>query len=285
MQNQIVLVAETGSDLTPAQARQYGIRLVPMHVTFGDQTLEDGTFPPERICQYYRSTGRLPRTSGCAPADFARVFDAIHAEYPEAHILHLAYSAVTTCSFQSAQIAAEGRGYVTSIDTMQVAGGQAAILLRTAQLLQRRPELTPAQAAAAAMGLIGRARTCFVPETLAYLRAGGRVSNAAYLGSQLLGLHPVIELQEGRLVASRRYRGEMAAVAARLIRDYAGCYALEKEELWLLYGCGLAPEVRRAAVQAAQSCGFERLHWVQTGGVITTHGGPGAFGLAGFVDL
>lgn len=282
MDPKIILVAETGSDLSPALARAYGIRLVPMHVAFGTQTLDDGSFPPEKISDYYRATGRLPRTSGCSPEDFATVFDAIHAQHPQAHILYLAYSAVTTCSFQSAQIAAEGRDYITLMDTMQASAGQAAILQRMALLLQETPDLDPGQAAAAAMDLIGRARFCFMPDNLNYLRAGGRVSNAAYLGSRVLGLHPVIEFQEGQLIAARKYRGKMAALAARLIQDYAERYNLERDHLWLVYSHGLSEEVRCAAERCAKSCGFKQAEWVRTGGVITTHGGPGAFGLAGF---
>ena len=41
----IVLVAETGSDIPVETAKQYGIHLVPMHVSFGTITLDDGTFP------------------------------------------------------------------------------------------------------------------------------------------------------------------------------------------------------------------------------------------------
>lgn len=279
---ELILMAETGCDLTPAQAREHGIYLVPMHVTVGGRTLDDGSIPPEKLCEAYRATGRLPRTSGCSPEDFAKAFDAVHAQHPQAHILYLAYSAVTTCSFQSAQIAAEGRDYITLIDTKQASAGQAAILLRMAGLLRRQPRPDPAQAAAAAIGLIQRARFCFVPGSLDYLRAGGRVSNASYLGSLVLGLHPMIEFQDGQLVAARRYRGQMAALAPRLIRDYTAQYELEKDRLWLVRSCGLDTETQRAAEQCARSCGFEQVDWVQTGGVITAHSGPGAFGLAGF---
>lgn len=121
-----------------------------------------------------------------------------------------------------------------------------------------------------------------MPDSLDYLRAGGRVSNAAYLGSRVLGLHPVIEFRDGRLVAARKYRGQMAALAPRLIRDYTAQYELEKDRLWLVRSCGLDAETQRAAEQCARSCGFEQIDWVQTGGVITAHSGPGAFGLAGF---
>ena len=86
----IILVAETGSDVTPELAAQYNIQIVPMHVAFDGQTLDDGAFPVQKICDYYQQTGKLPTTSGSTPDDFTRVFDAIHAQHPEAHILYLA---------------------------------------------------------------------------------------------------------------------------------------------------------------------------------------------------
>ena len=101
----IILVAETGSDITPELASQHNIQLIPMHVSFDTETFDDGSFPVQKICDYYHSTGKLPRTSGSSPEDFTQAFDRIHDQYPEAQILYLAYSAVTTCSYQSALIA------------------------------------------------------------------------------------------------------------------------------------------------------------------------------------
>lgn len=49
----IILVAETGSDITPELASKYGIRIVPMHVTFDNETLDEGSFPPDQIRDYY----------------------------------------------------------------------------------------------------------------------------------------------------------------------------------------------------------------------------------------
>lgn len=135
----IILVAETGADIPTHEAERYGIHIVPMHVSFGSEPRDDGAFPPEEICTYYEQTHELPKTSGSTPEDFRSVFDDIHDRYPEAQILYLTYSAVTTCSYQSAQIAAEGRNYVTSLDTKAVAAGQCSIVLRMAQLLERHP--------------------------------------------------------------------------------------------------------------------------------------------------
>ena len=98
MNKNIVLLAETGSDITPEIAKEYGIYIVPMHVQMGDITKDDGTFPPEEVCVYYERTGKVPKTSGSTPEDFEIILEKIHNENPDKHILYLAYSAVTTCS-------------------------------------------------------------------------------------------------------------------------------------------------------------------------------------------
>lgn len=280
-----VLVAETGSDIPPALAKKYGISIVPMHVTLGDRTLDDGAFPPEEVCAYYERTGTLPKTSGCSPEDFARVFAAIHIAHPKAQILHLAYSAATTVSYHSAKIAAEGLDYVTSIDTKHVSVGQAAIVLSLAEYLERHSEAAHTQALAAAEDLSRRARMGFIPDDLEYLRAGGRINNVVYyLGGQLLHLHPLVEVLDGKLVATKKYRGKMANVAAKLVREYSEENRLQKDRLWLLSTPGLSEEVRRAAEGAARDCGFGEVVWLKSGCVITTHGGPGAIAVAGFAE-
>ena len=280
--NSIILVAETGSDLTPELAAQYNIQIVPMHVAFDSTPMDDGSFHPQKIVDYYQQSGKLPTTSGSTPEDFVKMFDEIHAKWPEAQILYLAYSAVTTCSYQSAQIAAEGRDYITSIDTQHVSIGQGLIVVEVAKYLQANPDATIEEAAEFARRTAKRANMCFLPDNLAFLRAGGRVSNAAYLGSRILSLHPCIEILDGKLLATKKYRGKMEKVAAQLIRDYAESYHLQRRELWLVHTVGLSEEVRQAVEAAAQECGFAELRWILANGVITTHGGPAAFGLAGF---
>lgn len=277
----IILVAESGSDITPELAARYHIHVVPMHVAFDTEVLNDGEFPVQKICDYYNEAGKLPTTSGCAPEDFVEAFDRIHAAYPEVQILYLAYSAVTTCSYQSAVIAAEGRDYVTAIDTKQVSVGQAAVVVEVAKQLEAQPEMSISQAAELATDVISRANMCFLPDNLEFLRAGGRVSNVVCLGSRILSLHPCIEILDGKLIATKKYRGKMEKVAAQLVRDYAEQYDLDRGCIWMVYTVGLSNEVRRAVEAAAQECGFAEIQWVQANGVITTHGGPAAFGMAG----
>lgn len=280
--NNIILVAETGSDIPKDIAEQMGIFLVPMHVTMGNETFDDGTFPVEKICQYYNSTNKIPKTSGSSPEDFIRVFDEIHRLYPDKQILHLAYSSVTTCSYQSALIAAEDREYVTSIDTKQVSIGQGAIVIQTARYLKANPNVTMKELIKEVSRLCDLCQMFFIPNELEYLRAGGRVSNAVFIGGKILNIHPLIEIKNGYLVAKKKYRGKMERIVTKLIEEYSYLKNLDKKEVWLLWSIGLSDTVRRVAEDKVKEIGFEKIRWMQTGCVITTHGGPDSFGIVGF---
>ena len=280
--NHLILLAESGSDITPELAEANGIVIVPMHVSFGGETRDDGSFPVPEMFEFYKKHRELPRTSGCTPHDFEVVFERLDREYPGVPILYLAYSSSTTCSMQSALIAAQRRENFLALDTKCVAAGQAAVVLTIARLLREHPETTLEQAADAAKELIVRARMGFIPGDLDYLRAGGRVSNAAYLGAKILGIHPLIEIVDGKLISTRKYRGMMKRVVMQLTREFPAAQNLEKDALWLIYGAGLGEEVMRGVEELLHEQGYQNLTWVQTGCVIAAHSGPGSFGIVGF---
>lgn len=276
------MVAETGCDLTAEEAGRLGVYLVPMHVSLGHETRTDGSFPPEEVCAHYDKTGKVPQTSAASQYDFECVFDEIERLNPGASIVHLAYSAVTTASFHNALMAAAGSGYdVRCVDTKHVSVGQRAIVLAAVRLLREHPDMTPDLLCQAVEELSPRTHMTFVPQNLNYLRAGGRVSNAAALISGVLNLHPAIHVTDGKLVAGRKYRGNMVKVAQKLVRDEDEAHNFRRDCLWFIESPGLPDEVKRAAESEAGALGFENTEWVRTGCVITCHGGPGAFGVVG----
>lgn len=276
-----VILAETGADIPAELVEQYGIYIVPMHVSFGETTKADGSFPTDEVFRYYKASGTLPRTSGCNVSDFEKILKQIDEEHPESHILYLAYSASTTCSYQSAVIASEGRDNITLFDTQFVAAGQCLFVIQIARYLEQNPDAELSDIMEKLEEYRGRCRMGFFPGDLDYLRAGGRVSNVAYLGAKILSLNPLIELLDGKLIATRKYRGSMAKVARKLLAEFTEKYALSREILYFPYSPGLPDETRAALTEQAKALGFQEIRWVQTGSVVSTHSGPGAFGVAG----
>ena len=276
-----ILLAETGSDIPQELMDRYGVETVPMHVAFGSETKDDRTFPVTDIYDFFESTGKLTTTSGSTVGDFEVVFDRLQEKYPGKHILHLAYSAITTCSYQSAVIAAEDRENITSFDTKHVSAGQTLVILLLARYLEANPDATHAEVLTKAEELSRRVKMGFFPGDLAYLRAGGRVSNAAYLGAKILSLNPLIELMDGQLKATKKYRGKMDKVALDLLKEFPTANKLSKEILILVYSEGLKDSIHQAVTEQAKAMGFREILWVRTGGVVTTHCGPGGFGVCG----
>ena len=279
-----VIIAETGSDITKEMADKYGIYLVPMHVSFGSETKDDGSFPIEELFEYYEKTGDLPKTSASMPVDFEKVFDEIHEKMPQAHIIHLAYSKATTCSYQNAIIAAEGRDYVTSIDTKHVSAGQAIIVYAMAKHLEDNPQCTIEEIKAKVEQLAVECKMGFFPGDLAYLKAGGRVSNAAYIGAKLLNITPLIEVIDGTLQGTKKYHGSTKRIAKSFFKDFVTEKKLKKDQIAYVNALGLDDKVKKLLEELAIEYGFQDILWVSTGGVISSHSGPGGFGIAGFSE-
>lgn len=279
-----ILLVETGADVPKDIAERYSIFKVPMHVAFGDVTKDDGAFPISELFAYYQKNGKLPQTSGCVPQDFEKIFDDLHQRFPDKHILHLAYSAATTCSMQSAQIAAEGRDYVTSIDTKHVSAGQTLVTLAVARFLEENPDCPLETVVELVERLRKSCRMGFLPGDLIYLKAGGRVSNAAYLGAKLLNLHPLIEVRDGKLEATKKYRGGMAKIAPQVLEDFSQSQRLSKDILAFVYSQGFSSELKKQLTGQAKQMGYQEILWVETGCVVSTHSGPGAFGVSGFAE-
>ena len=282
----IILLAETGSDITKELAQDLNVRLVPMHVTLGDVTLDDGSFPAEDVHSYYERTGKTPTTSGSTPYDFESVLEEIFSQDPNAQVLYLAYSSVTTCSYHSCELATEEKPYanqVRLVDTKHVSVGQGAVVIATAKWLREHPEATLEEAAAKAVEIADQTKMCFIPKNLDYLRAGGRCSNAVALVGNLLNLHPCIEIIDGRLIAGKKYRGAMSKLASALLREFSEKHGLKKDHIYFIHTPYMEKSIRSVLDAEAKALGFEQITWMKTGCVITCHGGPGAFGIVGSV--
>lgn len=276
-----IITTESGSDLPQDIIDRYNIYIIPMHVTMGDQTYPDGSFPVEKVYDYYDETKTLPKTSGSTPQDNTNVFEKIVAEHPEAQIIHIAYSAVTTVSFNAANIAAKDFPNVHLVDSKNVSIGLTAIVKATAQYIEENPNTTPEEIIAYVEDIRERTRFVFLPKTLLYLKAGGRVSNLAFHGANLLSLHPTIVLENGYLVSGKKYRGSFERCLKKAIDDVFNVYDFDLETVMICGSPGVTDEHKQIAYSLLKDKNVHTDKWVPTGAVISSHGGPGAMGIVG----
>lgn len=277
----IVFSTESGSDIPTDLAEKYSIYIAPMHVIMDGKDYPDGSIPVTDIYQYYDKTNHIPSTTSTNPHEYEELFSRIRKEHPDSIILHIGYTSRASSSFRHATLAAEEFEDIHLVDALNVSGGLASVVLFAARLLEQQPTISIEELIDQVEQAVPKSRFSFVPGSLDFLRAGGRVSNAAYLGASLLKIKPLIELIDGKLTSTRKYRGKMKRVVEEMFQDYFARYDLAKDHLYLLYSIGLEEEIKTRMEQLAEEAGFQTIQWVQAGCVISTHAGPGGAGVAG----
>lgn len=277
-----IILTESGADIPLNLVNSHQICVLPMHVIMDNIDYLDGSIPVTEVYDYYNRTKKIPTTSAINPNEYQHMFEKITEENPECSIIHISYSSKASCTYQNSLIASDGMKNVYHIDSLSVSGGEALIVLKAAELTQKYPEILPEDLVKKIESFVDRARVSFIPGNLEYLKAGGRLSNAAYLGASILQLKPLIEIVNGKLVATKKYRGIMSRIAEKYLNEYFDRYNFDKEQLCFLYSLGLEERIKHSMEQTAKERGFKKIIWTQTGCVISTHSGPGAIGIAGF---
>ncbi|SDN47734.1 DegV family protein [Bacillus sp. OK048] len=277
----IILTTESGADLPVELAEKHNVQVVPMHVVMDGKDYLDGSLPVTDIYDYYERTKKIPSTTSTNSHEYLEFFKKIKKDYPDCIIVHIGYTSKASSSFQNAIIATEELSDIILIDALNVTGGLTVIVMYAVSLLERDPSIEPIELIKKIESIIPKSRLAFVPGSLDFLRAGGRVSNLAYLGGALLKIKPRIELIDGNLVSTKKYRGNMEAVSEKLIREYLNQYEIDREQLYLLYSIGLDEKIKQGMDEIAKEAGFKNVKWIQAGAMISTHAGPGGVGIAG----
>ena len=277
----IILSTESGADLPRDLAGKHDVQVVPMHVIMDGKDHLDGFLPVEDIYDYYRRTKKIPSTTATNVHEYQEFFAKIKADFPDCIIIHIGYTSRASSSFQNANIAAEEFEDIFLIDALNVTGGLASIVMYAVALLEKEPGIEPVRLVEKIESIVPKSRLAFIPGSLEFLRAGGRVSNIAYLGGALLKIKPCIELIDGKLVSTKKYRGKMSVVAEKLMQEYLNEYNIDREQLFYIYSIGLDESIKQRMDEVAKEAGFNNVKWIQAGAMISTHSGPGGFGIAG----
>ena len=276
----IIILTESGSDLPLDLAKMHNIEVVPMHIMMEGKSYSDGSLSVTDVYDYHNRTKKIPSTSATNPDEYQSFFNRITEENPGCVIIHVGYSSKPSCTYQNSIIASEGMENVFHADSLNVTGGLAAVVLKAAELIKEHPDMLPADLVKNIESIAAKVRVGFIPGDLEYLKAGGRVSNAAYLGGTLLQLKPLIEIINGQLVSTKKYRGKISNIVEKFMNEYIDKYNMDKKLIYLIYSLGLAEETKQRMEEIAREKGFREIIWIQAGCMISCHSGPGAIGLA-----
>lgn len=280
--NKILLTTESSCDLSEEMRNEHGILIVPFSVNFPDRTILDGQIPVEEIYDYYNKTKKIPKTNAVSPHQYTEFFEGIAEQYPDCEILHIGYASACSCSFQNAVIGVKDctNARVHLIDSENVSGGLGNLVLKASQIMEEGNWDSMEQLVEKVTYYVKKTHTSFVPDTLDFLRAGGRVSNAAAIGAAILNLKPRIDIVAGQLIAAKKYRGGMKRIIPHLIRDFMSEKTFDMERAYVFYAEGADKEVVEELERCTREQGFRNITVIVLGCVMTVHGGKGAIGIS-----
>ena len=277
----IRIVTDSTSDLSPQRAAELGVEVVPLAVHFGEETFRDGVdITKEEFYNRLAQVDTLPTTSQVPPETFIQVFQRLTEGGDQ--VLGLFISGAMSGTNQSANIA---RGIVDEANIAIVETGTVTfglgLLVETACRL-RDQGLSLSELEQKLTQLAGRVRLLAVVDTLKYLKMGGRISGATAVVGGILGITPIITIQDGLVVSVGKTRGRKAGF------QFIDKWLQEKEapdtSLPVTFGHSNAPQVMEECMAyfGPKLAGADLLP-SDIGAVVGTHVGPGAGGLAFFV--
>ena len=213
----VKICADSVCDLSEELKARYGISVVPLYVTKGDETLRDGVeIGQKEVFQYYRTTGKLCKTGAVNVEDFTQFFIENLKDNDE--LIVVTISAEFSSCYQNACIAAEEvaeYGAVHVVDSRNLSTGEGLVAVAAAKLAAKG--LSAGEICTRLrMEVIPKVDASFFVANVEYLHKGGRCSTIAALGANLLKLKPCIDVIDGKMTVTKKYRGSID----KTIRDY-----------------------------------------------------------------
>ena len=275
------IITDSGCDLPLEMRRQLNIEMVSLTLRFREQERPDSVGDDIRDLYAALRAGEVASTAAVNPDAWETAMTAALEQGRD--VLVLAFSSGLSTTYQSAVIAAGDlaekypQRKIRVVDSRSASLGQGLLLWYACQKRD------------AGLGLDELAdwleeekyHLChwFTVDDLMYLKRGGRVSAATALVGTMLGIKPVLHMDdEGHLINVGKVRGRKAAIEA--LAEKVGQLGLPGQNgtVFICHGDCLE-DARRLETILKEKHGVKEVFIGYTGAVIGSHSGPGTLAL------
>jgi DegV family protein with EDD domain len=273
----IRIVTDSTADLGP-QADELGVTIVPLSVSFGEETFLDSVDLDARsFFERLASAPTRPTTSQPTPDCFERAYRRLLCEGANGILSIHVSSALSGTANTARRVAADLLAMGVSVPIEVVDSRQASLGMHFGILAACRAACEGADvptASIAARNALARTSIFLVAEDLEYLQRGGRIGQAARVMGTLLNVKPIITLRDGAVtsVETPRTRRRAYERLAEFVREHAPVESV-------IVGQS-SPDIGDQLEAAVRAVYDGPLHRIWAGPTIGTHVGPGAAGLA-----
>jgi DegV family protein with EDD domain len=196
----VKIVTDTASDISPKEAQQLGIHLVPIYVRFGDIIYRDRVdISTEEFYNKLSSSNIHPQTAAPSPGDFQKVYDDLSKDTNEIVSIH-----ITRKHSSTMQSAIVGKSMVDNKNCrIEIVDS------RGITMWQGLETIAAARAAAAGCSIqqvidtvnetISQLRGLGMLDTLKYVFKGGRLAQTVLKFETILNVKTMLTLRDGEV--------------------------------------------------------------------------------------
>lgn len=280
---EFVISAEAFCDMDPAYMQQQHVNLMGAVYALSDDEYQENTpncLDPKTFYDRLRK-GEMPRTSQVSVEQARASFEEIVRSGKD--VLHISFSSALSGTCQSCTIAANDvmerypDSKVLVVDSLSASMGHG-LLVEYALRLKAAGKTIEETAALVTQN---RLKFChyFTVDDLNHLHRGGRVSKVSAVVGGMLGIKPILNVnEEGKLIPFAKVRGRKQSLLA-LVENMKKKYHNDLD-LPVFISHGDAPEdANFVADRIREHFGIQDIRIGTIGPVIGAHAGPGTVAL------
>ncbi len=277
-----VIFTDSASDISPATLSDWGVKMAPLTFRFSDSEHDflDTEMAPGAFYARMRD-GDTVHTSAVNKEYFKEKFTQILDTGND--ILYLGFSSALSTTFNSARLAKEEleaeapERKIILVDTKSASAGLGLTVYLTVKEKERGAKIE--DAASFAKNISAKICHWFTVDDLSYLKRGGRVSSTTAFFGNMLGIKPVLFMDnDGLLKNYSKAIGRHASIEA-LAAKY-GELAEDKTEntVFISHGDSLS-DAKLLERMLAEKYGAKVKLITDVGCVVGGHSGPGTLAL------
>ena len=280
--NTYQIVTDSACDIKPQILEQWGVRLIELSFRFDGEGKE--YFNSEMdITAFYNKMreGATAKTSAINPEGFTNTFEALLQEGKD--VLYIGFSSGLSTTYHSAAIAAQElqekypQRKILTVDTLAASAGQGMLVYFAVQ--KQREGGTAQEAADFVKEQLPKLCHWFTVDDLVYLKRGGRVSPTVAFVGAVLGIKPILHVDDaGKLIRVSKVKGRKASLATLAAKYEELAESVGEGTVYISHGDCLS-DAQALAQMLQDKHGVSVEIITDVGTVIGAHSGPGTLAL------
>ena len=272
------IVTDSASTIPPELAKELNIGIVPIGLTVGAETMDDGALPAEELYRRLED-GIMARTSQPAPGRFAEMYGRLRGLASSVISIHITSQHSGTC--QSAMLGASMLPDldIAVVDSRGVSMGTGYLVLRAARMAAEGKG--KAEILATLEEMKKHIYTFATVSTVRYLQRSGRLGWVTSALATALDIKPIMAVRDGTLGLIGKVRTRARSLES-LIQNTLQSLANAREREFSVIHAGAAEDAKYLKQRLEELLGQRVAFVLEAPTVLSVHGGPGLVGIVSY---